>query len=190
MLFYLLAKHPKVQSQLREEVAEAVPTTESVPIWSKLAHLPLLEAVINESLRLWPVAPQGLDRETPVDRPLQIGPYLIPGGTAVSVPVWSMHHDERYWEQPNEWIPERWTTRPELTKDIRAWFPFSIGRSSCAGKYFVMKIKVFLAKVITSFDIEFAPGEDGSNMIDGHKDHFSLWCPDLMIGLVSREARV
>lgn len=36
--------------------------------------------------------------------------------------------DERNYEHPNEFIPERWTSKPELTKNASVFSPFSIGK--------------------------------------------------------------
>jgi tryprostatin B 6-hydroxylase len=108
----------------------------------------------------------------------------------VSVPTWSIQRDERYFEKPNEWIPERWFSKPELIKDRPAQIPFSISPFNCAGKYFaVIEAKVFTAKVITAFDIRFAPGEDGSNRLTEHKDWITMWLLDLRLQLVPREKK-
>ena len=182
IMLFLLCKYSQVQIRLRDEIAVALPDPKSAVDWTKLAHLPLLEAAINETLRLWPSAPQGTEREVPASSPVSIGSYVVSSGTAVAVPSWSMHHDERYWEYPKEWIPERWITRPELIKDKRAWLAFGHGPAGCVGKYFaMMELKVFLAKVIFAFDIQFASSEDEARIIEGHRDYFTMWYPDLML---------
>jgi cytochrome P450 len=150
-----------------------------------------------------PPVPMGLTRETPVlpsGQPTKIGPYLVPGETMLSIPTWSIQHDKRYFEKPHEWVPERWTSRPEMVKDRRAYLPFSMGRTVCAGKNFaMMEMKVVVAKVVEGFDISFPKGEgekEGGNgkkgekeWLKGNKDFFTLWLPELRLCLVPRMRR-
>lgn len=158
-----------------------------MPEWSKLSTLPFLDGIVNETLRMHPPVPSGMPRETPKTG-AQIGPYWIPGETIVAVPTYSVQRDERYFAQPHEWIPERWSGRNELILDRHASIPFSIGPFNCAGKYFaIMEIKVLLAKAVTAFEIGMAPGEDGRDLIEGCKDYMTLWLPDLRLCLRPRE---
>ena len=184
--FYYLAKNPSMQQRLREEVQEAF-ISESTPDWTKLSTLPLLDGIINETLRLHPPVPSGMPRQTPKSG-VQIGPYWVPGETIVAVPTYSIQRDERYFAQPNDWIPERWFSQSELIIDRHAWIPFSVGPFNCVGKYFaLMEIKVLIAKAVTAFDIEMAPGEDGKNLVEGCKDYLTLWLPTLKLCLKPRE---
>ena len=84
-----------------------------------------------------------------------------------------------------------------MVKDRRAYLPFSMGRTVCAGKYFaVMEMKVVVAKVVGGFEIGFskADGEkEGGNekkweteWLKGNKDFFTLWLPELRLCLVPR----
>jgi cytochrome P450 len=165
--------------------------------------MPFLDAVITETLRMHPPVSMGMTRETrvlPSGQPTKIGPYLVPGETMLSVPTWTIQHDERYFEKPHEWVPERWTSRPEMVKDRRAYLPFSTGRTACVGKYFaLMELKVVTAKVVSVFEIRFPKGEgekEGRNgkqgeseWLKGHKDFFTLWLPELRLCLVPRARR-
>ena len=184
--FYYLAKYPHMQQRLQEEVREAM-TRDTVPNWSTLSTLPLLDGIVNEILRLHPPVASGMPRETPTNG-AQLGPYWVPGETIVTVPTYSIQRDERYFAKPNEFIPERWFSQSELVIDRHAWVPFSIGPFNCAGKYFaVMEMKVLIAKAVTAFDIEMAPGEDGKDMMENCKDFMTLWLPDLRLCLKPRE---
>jgi cytochrome P450 family 628 len=202
-IFYYLATYPDLQSQLHAEVSPAL-SPNSPPDWPTLSTVPLLDAIITETLRMHPPVPMGLTRETPVlpsGQPTKIGPYLVPGETVLSTPTWTIQHDERYFEKPHEWVPERWTSRPEMVKDRRAYLPFSMGRTVCAGKYFaLMEMKVVVAKVVGEFEIGFPKGEGEKEgrygekgkpeWLKGHKDFFALWLPELRLCLVPRVRRV
>lgn len=108
-----------------------------------LSQLAYLDAVINETLRMHPPVPSGVQRMTPPDG-LRIGETFVPGNTIVQIPTHTMFRgvcsfshfsdlfssrtaDARFFENPDEFIPERWTTRKELTKDASIFVPFSSG---------------------------------------------------------------
>ena len=75
-----------LQKALEEEVVEL-----DDPIAdSKLETLPILNAVIKETLRLYGAAPGALPRIAPISG-VKLGEYLIPGGTTVSTQAWSLH---------------------------------------------------------------------------------------------------
>jgi cytochrome P450 len=91
-----------------------------------LMTVALLDAVINEAMRLHPPVPSGTQRVTPPEG-LWIGEKFIPGNTIVQVPSYTVFRDERSFESPNEFIPERWTSRPELVRDKSVYIPFNTG---------------------------------------------------------------
>jgi len=138
-----------------------------------------------------PPLAQGLPRDTPrTAAETFVGPYALPPDTMVSVPTFTIHHDARYFASPDVWMPERWTTSPELVLDKRAFIPFIIGPFSCAGKAFaLLEAKIFLAKVVGAFEIGFAPGEDGTDLITKHRDYVTWYCPDLRLCLVPRSEK-
>lgn len=96
--------------------------------YSKAHVLPYLTAIINETLRLQPPVTAGMPRETP-PQGITIGGVYFPGKLVIKVPTFSIQRDERYWESPLDFIPDRWTDMPELIKDKRAFNPFSAGNS-------------------------------------------------------------
>lgn len=82
--------------------------------------------------------------------------------------------DERNFVHPNEWIPERFTTCPELILDKRAFVAWATGKYSCVGKNMsLLEIRVAAAQILKTFDIEFAPGEDGTTMFREALDFFT-----------------
>lgn len=166
---YHLAKDLDIQQALRTEVSGALGADAS-PVWSKLNVLPLLDGIVTETLGVHPPVSSSFSRVTP-KQGAQIGDTCVPGDTIVSVPIWSIHHDARYFVEPDSWIPERWFSKPEMVKDRNALFPFSVGPFNCAGKYFaVMETKLFIAKVVSAFDVTFAPGEDGVAFVTEARD--------------------
>ncbi|RKL41492.1 hypothetical protein BFJ72_g5384 [Fusarium proliferatum] len=127
-LLHHLVLHPHVLAKLQAEIDEYKSTHDEYDLVS-LSKLQYLQACIDESLRLYPVVPSGVPRMTPPEG-LQLDDVYIPGDTIIHNPSYTMYRDKRCFEKPNEFIPERWTTRPELIKDASVYAPFSTGKSA------------------------------------------------------------
>jgi len=187
-LLYYLSRDVDTQEQLRAEVSKAVPSTEPLQ-WSRIAALPLLDAICNETMRLHPSVLTALPRDSPAEG-ITIDGVYIPPDTQHVIPTYTLQRDERYWTRPNEWIPARWLDEPELVKDKRAFFPFSIGPFNCAGKYLsYMEQKILLTKLVMAFDIGFASGEDGTQIHTQQKDYLVVALPDVRMCLVPRNEK-
>jgi len=172
-LCFRLAAQPDYQNRLREETVDSFSTDSqgrTIVNWPSLSSATFLAAIINETLRLHPPVPSGMNRIVPAEGltiPLDnvassnilddAKSIHIPGNAVVSVPTYRIHRDQRYWVDPHSFVPERWSTKPEMILDRRAWCPFSLGTYGCAGKYFaLMEIKLIIARLILDFDIKFA----------------------------------
>jgi cytochrome P450 len=84
--------------------------------------------------------------------------------------------------KPDEFIPERWFSKPELVLDKTAFIPWSLGPTSCAGKQLaLMEMRSVITHLVTKFRIDFAPGNDGSSVVEGITDHFAQTPGDLMV---------
>ncbi|KAI3337569.1 cytochrome P450 [Xylariaceae sp. AK1471] len=95
--------------------------------------------------------------------------------------------DETYFVRPDEWIPERFTTRPELVLNKHAFVARSIGKKSCLGKNLsLMETRVAAALLLSEFDMEIAPGEDGDKMFTEMTDFFTTTPGPLQVILKSR----
>ncbi|KAM5360590.1 Tryprostatin B 6-hydroxylase [Fusarium oxysporum] len=173
-----LARHPDVYRKLRTEVDDLL-KPEDTHSHSALAKLKYLQAVIDETMRLYPAIPSGLQRITP-PQGLHINGTFIPGNMIVQTPTYTLNRDERCFVRPNNFIPERWTTQPELVRDASAFAPFSIGRYSCAGKQLgLFEIRHVLSHIVSKFDLRFAPDQTSELFQDGLADGFTLLCPKL-----------
>jgi cytochrome P450 len=124
---YYLAKHPEVQNKLYVLLQERVSESSSSWDYAKVKTVSYIDDIINETLRLKPPVMQGLPRETP-PQGIHIGDKFIPGHVVVSVPTMLIQRDPRWWEQPDEFIPARWSEkRTEMRTDDGPWLPFQIG---------------------------------------------------------------
>lgn len=120
VLLYYLSKFPEFQETLYAEIQSATPFATA-----SLGSLPYLNALINETLRLYPAVPSGAQAQTGPNGLTVEGQY-IPPKTPVRVNQFAMHTDPRYWRRPDEFLPERWVDESlGLIKDRRAFIPFS-----------------------------------------------------------------
>ncbi|KAK3356649.1 cytochrome P450 [Lasiosphaeria hispida] len=173
--FYYLAKNQSYQDRLYEEVTSAFGNTVPGEFTNNdLSKIQYLEAVINETLRLEnPVCNNGA-RLTPLEG-IVVNGVWIPGGSAVRVPGYAMQRSAKAFVQPDEFIPERWTTRPELILDSAAFFPFITGPNNCVGKRLAMMVlRLVLAYTVYDFRFEFARGEDGTAIHTKAKNNLIL----------------
>lgn len=92
-LFYELSQRLDICSRLQEEIDE-YKKEHNKSDYASLSHLKLLQACIDETLRLHPVVPSGLQRMTPPEG-LQIGDTFIPGDTIVQVPSYTLQRGKK-----------------------------------------------------------------------------------------------
>lgn len=125
---YLLSKHPQAQERLLKE-ADGF---KGQPSYEQLDHFPYAAAVLSEALRLFPPASL-FSREATQDA--QVGPYRVPKGTALHISVYTLHHDERWWQDAEAFKPERWVgdkTGGDRSGGL-AYLPFGSGPKMCIG---------------------------------------------------------
>ena len=173
-----LATHPHYMSAVRAEFLAHLPT------YNCQHPLPFLEAVIQESMRMWPSVFFGSQRVTP-PQGMDINGHFVPGNTIVHIPLFPLFRDPRYFVAPDEFLPERWTTRPELMRNKHAFIPFSTGAYSCAGKALaLMEIRSVVARVVAEFDVVLDEGADVKAYWEGVMDHFTAGPPRMMVKFV------
>ncbi|OJD31749.1 high nitrogen upregulated cytochrome p450 monooxygenase 1 [Diplodia corticola] len=189
---YLLAKHPHVQSKLRQEVDDAVAAAGGELSYQTLVNRPLLGGVINEALRLYPPVVPGLQRLTPPEGATIAGRF-VPGDTLVSVQCWSVQRDPRNFPQPEDFIPERWSSMPELALHKEALIAFSTGTYSCVGRPLaMMELKLAVAMVARRFEVAFADPAESVRLFEespGWQDSFTARVPPVKVCFREREKR-
>jgi cytochrome P450 len=151
--WYLLGKHPEMERKFHGELDEVLGAHEAT-----IADLPMLkytEQMVKESMRLYPPA-YGLGREAIEDS--EIGGYQIPKGTQVFMFQWATQRDSRFFDEPLQFRPERWTPRFEGSLPKYAYFPFGGGPRACVGASFaMMEIILVLATIGQRFRLELVP---------------------------------
>ena len=141
--WYLMSRHPDAEARLQEELQHAL--RGRAPRAVDLSQLPYTEMVVREAMRLFPPAP-AFARQ-PIDD-VVIGGYEIPKGSLVTVSIYALHHDERFFPQPEEFIPDRFAPGWEGRIPRCAYLPFGAGPRVCIGSEFAMaETRLVLAMV-------------------------------------------
>ncbi|KAL3457963.1 cytochrome P450 [Aspergillus heterothallicus] len=183
-LFYHIAREPVLLERLRDEIRTL--TGDGQINHQKIQSAQLLNACIYETLRLHPAVPAGVPRKTPPEG-VFVGETYVPGDTVMMVNIYAMGRDEDNFVAADTFMPERFTTRPELVKHKDAWIPFSTGPAGCIGKNLaLMEMRLMTAHLVSAFDISFAPGEDGSGLLKS-QDHFTVAMNPLHLVFKRRE---
>jgi cytochrome P450 len=127
-LFYILSttENHHVQLKLREELRGAGPKL------ADLKDLPYLNAVIKETMRLYPTIISTLPRV--LDIPLESDNVHLPAGTIVGMQNYVHHRDPSVYAEPNKFLPERWIEQSPSSEVEKAFTPFSLGTRNCIGQ--------------------------------------------------------
>ncbi|CAN6168541.1 unnamed protein product [Urochloa humidicola] len=160
-----LVKNPAVQEKLHAEIV-ATCGKDAEEVSEEAVHrMPYLKAVILEGLRKHPPGHFVLPHKAAED--MDVGGYLIPKGATVNFMVAEMGRDEKEWERPLEFAPERFMEGGDGagvdmtgTKGIRM-MPFGVGRRICAGLSIAMlHLEYFVANMVREFEWKEAPGHE------------------------------
>lgn len=152
----LLAQHPEVEQRLVAEVRAVCGDRE--PTFDDVPKLKYLEMVVNESMRLYPPA-YTIGREALED--CQIAGFVIPKKTTVLMSTWVVHHDPRWYPEPEKFQPERWSDERKKELPKFAYFPFGGGPRQCIGNSFAMiELVLTLACVAQRYRFTLKPGAE------------------------------
>ncbi|KAL8657044.1 MAG: hypothetical protein Q9226_002308 [Calogaya cf. arnoldii] len=167
-LLFCIARHPLDADKIYTELAGFNPQDSDT-----LSTLPHLNGAIHEAMRLYPVAPTTVSRQTP-SHGVTLGSTTIPGHTKVLIPRWVIFNREDCFVQSRKFIPERWHSKPKLVKQRAAFAPFGRGRSSCVGQGLATtQLRLVLAAIVKKFHVRFLPGDDGSSAVRDMKDQLT-----------------
>lgn len=144
---YQLALHPEIDAELGAELKEAPADLAT----AQLSRLPLTGRVLSETLRLYPpayVVPRVCAE------PTTLGGYGIAPGSEVWLWIYVMHHDSRWFEEPERFRPERFLPAAEAARRPGTFIPFGAGSRACVGKHFAdLEAVLCLAAVLRRFKL-------------------------------------
>uniref|UniRef100_A0A3Q0SKV9 Cytochrome P450 3A n=1 Tax=Amphilophus citrinellus TaxID=61819 RepID=A0A3Q0SKV9_AMPCI len=133
-LSYNLATNPQVMKKLQEEVDATFPNNAPVQ-YQALMQMEYLDSVINESLRVYPIATR-LERVAKAS--VEINGFVIPKDIVVMVPIWPLHRDPEIWPEPEKFKPERFSKENKETINPYTYMPFGAGPRNCIGMRFAL----------------------------------------------------
>jgi cytochrome P450 len=147
---FLLSQHPRVFADLLDELEGTLHG--NAPTIEQLGHLPLLDGVVKESLRLLPPASIGI-RVTSAS--CELGGFTLPKGASIIYSEFVTHRLPELYKEPDRFKPERWAT---LDRSPYEYLPFSAGRHMCIGAGFAtQEMKVVLAMLLQRYRLSVIP---------------------------------
>jgi cytochrome P450 len=164
---YILMTQDEVLQACREEVDCVLPNG-IIPTYEHIADLQVVEAILYETLRLYPSVPaisRQCIREHTIASSHSELKILIPVDTMIVIHTYSLHRREEYWPRPLEFDYKRWMhdpitgLKPKLSHPF-AYLPFGAGSRNCIGQnYAIQEAKVVLAMFVQRCTFELVPGQ-------------------------------
>ncbi|CAL8177918.1 unnamed protein product [Prunus armeniaca] len=164
----LLLNNPKTLKAAQQEMDIHVGRDRWVQE-SDLPNLKYLQAILKETLRVYPPGPLTGLREATED--CHLAGYHVPKGTRLLVNIWKLQRDPSMWANPSEFQPERFmTTHADVEfkgQNNFEYIPFSSGRRSCPGMVFGLQVvQLILARLVQGFDMS-RVGDEAVDMREG-----------------------
>lgn len=151
---YLLSQHPDAARELRAQIDRVLggrpATAGDLPVLS------YTRMVFQETLRLYPPA-WGIARRAIEDDTL--GGYRVPAGSVININIYALHRHPDFWDDPDEFRPERFSELASQERHKFAYLPFSAGPRKCIGDQFAMfEGQLILATIAQHLDLALVPG--------------------------------
>jgi cytochrome P450 len=153
-MWYLLALNHEARERMLAEVDEVL--GDRPPTFADVERLPWTQACFLEAMRVFPPA-WIIPRQCVEDD--VIAGHRIKKGASVLIPIHTLHHDERFWPEPEVFDPTRFLPENARTHHRSSYLPFGAGRRVCAGKAFaVIEGTIVTAIMSRRFTYELVPG--------------------------------
>ncbi len=145
-LFYWIHYLPEVQEKLRFELDSIGKN----PDYKEINNLPYLDAVISETLRIYPIAPGTFGRL--LTKPLSVMGYELEPQTWLMISIYSLHHREDLYPNSKQFKPERFLQKKYSTYE---YIPFGGGNRRCLGSALaLLEMKLVVATILKHFQLE------------------------------------
>ncbi len=152
--WYALSQNPEVLAKLQEELDTIL--AGRAPVMDDIPQLPYTQRVLAESMRHYPPI-WAIDRRA--IRDTTIGGVHIPKGARVVMNQYAVHHDPRWYPNPDRFDPERWTPEAQAARPKFAYFPFGGGPRLCIGEQFAWTEEaILLATLAQQWEAHAIPG--------------------------------
>ncbi|KAL8183025.1 UNVERIFIED_CONTAM: hypothetical protein K2H54_012478 [Gekko kuhli] len=150
---YHLSQDQKTQDALYQEIISVVPK-DGIPDAKDLTRMPLLKAIIKETLRLYPVVPA--NARIIAERDVVVGGYKFPKDTLFVLSHYALSHDETSFPEPERFLPHRWLREHrEPAPHPFSSIPFGYGVRACVGRRIAeLEMHLALARIIRTFSVK------------------------------------
>ncbi|KAK9095978.1 hypothetical protein Sjap_021475 [Stephania japonica] len=154
----LLLKNPEILARAQDELDTKVGKDRLVEE-SDIPNLNYLQALLKETLRMYPVGPLLVPHEAMED--CHVAGYFVPRGTGLFINAWTIQRDPNVWVKPDRFMPERFLTT-NVNMDVKGQsyelLPFGSGRRSCLGVGLALQVMhLTLARILQAFEIKTHP---------------------------------
>ncbi|HJS76687.1 MAG TPA: cytochrome P450 [Burkholderiales bacterium] len=179
-MIYLLYRHPDALRRAREEVLGR-----DLHNYESMTALPFVDACINETMRLKPVAPIIILQPT---RDTVVAGIEVPKGTILMCLMRAGAIDERRFPDARAFDPARWLSGATAASPKRVSMPFGAGPRLCPGRYLaILEMKMVMTMLLDNFEIEHVGTPDGGEA----REHlaFTMYPEELRLKLKATKAR-
>ncbi|RDX62473.1 Cytochrome P450 71A8, partial [Mucuna pruriens] len=158
-----LLRHPIAMKKLQDEGRSVAGDRKHITE-EDLVHMQFLKAVVKETLRLHPPLPLLIPQQSMEN--IKLKGYHIEAGTRVIVNAWAIARDPKYWDQPEEFKPERFLNSSiDVKGNDFQLIPFGAGRRGCPGIMFAIVVnELVLANLIHQFHWSLPGGDNTLDM--------------------------
>uniref|UniRef100_A0AAT9UTK5 Cytochrome P450 6PZ20 n=1 Tax=Maconellicoccus hirsutus TaxID=177089 RepID=A0AAT9UTK5_MACHI len=152
-----LSLNQSIQRKVRQEIIDVLSSNDNQISYDVLKKMTYTDMVISESLRKHPPLSL-LIRKTCENYKIPKTEVIIPSGTSIIIPVYGLHLDEKYYDNPQEFRPERFTEEEISKRSSYTYLPFGAGPRVCiASRFGKMTVKVGLVNALRNFTYRLSP---------------------------------
>lgn len=161
---HLLSLYPDIQERLAKEVRDVLDSDENFPTGDQqitrkmISKMSYLDAVIKESMRMYPVAPfivRRLQEDISIPSESDDGTMSLPAGSSALIWIYSLHRNPKFWDKPDDFMPERWIdpNLKDLGQSNGAYMPFASGPRNCIGQPIAhVVMRTILARLVHQYE--------------------------------------
>lgn len=154
-----LAVNPEIQERLQRKIDQVLKDTNGEVTYEAINEMKYLDAVVNETLRMYPVIPI-TDRQCakPFELPPALPglkPFRVNKGSHLWLPIYAIQRDPKYFNQPEKFDPDRFLDKQSNTVSSGAYMPFGMGPRMCiANRFALFETKVALFHILARCELQ------------------------------------
>lgn len=154
-----LGRNPEMLKKVHDEIDNTFEKHNGQFTYDAIMEMPYLDTVLSEAMRMYP--PIGfMTRQCIEDTVLPIGSIKVDKGTKIFTPIYEIHHDPKYFPEPEVFIPERFAGEGKIIDG--SYMPFGRGNRICIGMRFArLQIKAGIVHALRHFTVNTVVGKGG-----------------------------